>query len=113
MSKNFELQKEEIKSLHKKYENYLSMEYCERDYSCFLSNPDNFIDGIYYHQANSLEEKEGIVKNGFDENKISNYHCGAGRGLYLGRDKDALKNFYINNANKPQDFTIRITGNFN
>jgi|GEM_PF-5889936 len=39
MLKNFETQKEEIRSLHKKYKSYLNKEYSERDYSCFLSNP--------------------------------------------------------------------------
>jgi len=113
MTRNFETQKSEIKKLHKKYEGYLDREYSGRSYACFLSNPDNFFDGIYYHQANSPEERESILENGFDETKVSHSHCGAGRGLYLGRDKKALTNFYVSNVNKQQDFTIKITGSFN
>jgi len=113
MLKSFETQKNEVKNLHKKYEEYLNLEYAGRDYSLNLSNPDNFVDRIYYHQANSQEERESILKNGFDENKVSNSHCGAGRGLYLGRDKKALTNFYIADINKPQDFTLKIIGDFN
>ena len=113
MLKSFETQKNEVKNLHKKYEEYLNLEYAGRDYSLNLSNSDNFVDRIYYHQANSQEERESILKNGFDENKVSNSHCGAGRGLYLGRDKKALTNFYIADINKPQDFTLKIIGDFN
>jgi len=113
MLKSFETQKNEVKNLHKKYEEYLNLEYAGRDYSLNLSNSDNFVDRIYYHQANSQEERESILKNGFDENKVSNSHCGAGRGLYLGRDKKALTNFYIADVNKPQDFTLKIIGDFN
>lgn len=112
MRKDFETQKNEVKNLHKKYEGYLDREYSGRSYTCFLSNPDNFSDGIYYHQANSPEERKNIFENGFDETKVSNSHCGAGRGLYLGRDKKALTNFYVGDVNKPQDFTLKIIGNF-
>jgi len=110
---NFNSQKAEVKRLHKKYSAYLSAEFGERDYFCYLSNPDNFIDGVFYHQANSLEEKNGILKNGFDPTKVRISNCGMGRGLYLGRDKNALINFYANDVNNPQDFTIRILGSFN
>lgn len=113
MLKTFELQKIEIKKLHKKYESYLDREYSGRSYTCFLSNPDNFSDGVYYHQANSLKERRSILENGFDKTKISNSHCGAGRGLYLGRDKKALTNFYVGDVNKPQDFTVKVKGSFN
>jgi len=113
MVKDFKLQKLEVKKLHKKYEDYLNREYSGRNYICFLSNPDNFSDGIYYHQANSPEERKNILDNGFDETKVSNSHCGVGRGLYLGRDKKALVNFYSSDVNKPQDFIVKIEGNFN
>lgn len=113
MLKNFETQKSEVKKLHKKYEGYLDKEYSDRNYTCFLSDPDSFSDCVYYHQANSLEERKSILDNGFDESKVSNSHCGAGRGLYLGRDKKALTNFYTMDVNNPQDFTVKITGNFN
>ena len=113
MIKDFETQKSEIKNLHKKYEEYLDSEYAGRDYSINLSNPDNFVDGIYYHQANSEEEKRGIIINGFDINKIKKSNCGFGRGLYLGRDKQALINFYSEDMNSPSDFTLKIKGNFN
>lgn len=111
--KNFEEQKIEIKKLHKKYEDYLMSEYVGRNYFLNLSNPDNFIDDVYYHQANSNKEKEAILKNGFDANKVSNRNCGAGRGLYLGRDKNALVNFYADDLNNPKDFSLKIKGNFN
>lgn len=112
MTKSFARQKLEVKKLHKKYEEYLSAEYSEKDYFCYLSNPDNFVDGVYYHQANSPEERSSILESEFDENKVSNSNCGAGRGLYLGRDKKALTNFYVSDVNKPQDFTIKIRGDF-
>ncbi|MDP3245074.1 MAG: hypothetical protein Q8M83_05480 [bacterium] len=111
--KDFKVQKDEIKKLHKKYEGYLKAEYSGRDYFCYLSNPKNFIDGVYYHQANFKEENKDIIKNGFDETKVSRSNCGAGRGLYLGRDKNALINFYSNDINNPQNFVIKIKGDFN
>jgi len=113
MIKNFEAQKSEIKNLHKKYGDYLDREYCGRDYTCFLSNPDNFIDGIFYHQANSKKEKKGIAINGFDVNKIKKSNCGLRKGLYLGRDKQALINFYSEDLYCPQDLTLKIKGDFN
>ncbi len=113
MSKDFETQKKEVKNLHKKYEEYLNSEYSGRDYFLNLSNPDNFVDGIYYHQANSEKEKKGIIINGFDVNKIKKSNCGLGKGLYLGRDKQALINFYSENMNNPSDFTLKIKGDFN
>lgn len=111
--KSFEEQKVEVKELHKKYEDYLNVEYAGRDYFLNLSNSDNFIDGVYYHQANSNKEKEVILKKGFDTNKVSNRNCGAGRGLYLGRDKNALINFYSDDLDNPQDFILKIRGEFN
>lgn len=112
MKKTFEIQKDEVRDLHKKYEEYLSSEYAGRDYSSNLSNPDNFVDGIYYHQANSGEERDAIIINGFDVNKLRQSNCGAGRGLYCGRDKQALVNFYSENINHPRDFTLEIKGHF-
>lgn len=113
MLKNFETQKLEIKKLHKKYEGYLNSEYAGRNYFCYLSNPDNFVDGVYYHQANSEKERDDVIINGFDINKVQKSNCGAGRGLYIGRDKQVLMNFYSNDVNNPQDFTLKIRGNFN
>ncbi len=113
MKKDFETQKNEVKNLHKKYEEYLNSEYAGRDYSLNLSNPDNFVDGIYYHQANSENDMYNIVQNGFDANKVQKSNCGAGRGLYLGRDKRALINFYSDNLYNQQDFVLKIKGNFN
>lgn len=40
-------------------------------------------------------------------------NCGAGRGLYLGRDKNALINFYSDNVNNPKSFVLKIVGDFN
>lgn len=111
--KTIEEQKNEIKKLHKKYEDYLMSEYAGRNYFLNLSNPDNFSDGVYYHQANSNKEKEAILKKGFDANKVSDRNCGAGRGLYLGRDKNALVNFYSDDLDNPKDFSLKIRGNFN
>jgi len=113
MKSYFKKQKKEIKNLHKKYEEYLKNEYGKRNYSLNLSNPNNFVDGIYYHQTNSEEEKDNIAKNGFDETRVFNSNCGVGRGLYLGRDKQALINFYSTNLNKPKDFILKIKGDFN
>ena len=113
MIKNFEQQKIEIKKLHKKYKEYLEMEFDGNDYLSYLSNPDNFVNGVYYHQANSIKERDGIINNGFNENKVKKSNCGAGRGLYLGRDKNVLMNFYVNDVDNPQDFIIKIIGNFN
>ncbi len=110
--KNFEEQKNEIKKLHKKYEEYLNLEYCGRAYFLNLSNPHNFVDGVYYHQANSQKDKKEIIKKGFDKNKIQKSNCGVGMGLYLGRDKNALVNFYSENLDNPQDFTLKIRGDF-
>ncbi len=111
--KKFEEQKKEINRLHRKYKDYLKKEYGDKNYSYFLSNPDNFIENTYYHQANSFKEKEAIIKNGFDKSLVSNHNCGVGRGLYLGRDKNVLINFYSDDLDNPQDFILKIVGNFN
>ncbi|MFH0947630.1 MAG: hypothetical protein V1833_01345 [Elusimicrobiota bacterium] len=113
MSNNFCLQKIEVKKLNYKYKHYLMREYIDGDWSYYLSNPDNFIEGIFYHQANSLKDKQSVLKSGFNDTKIDKSNCGAGRGLYLGRDKNAIINFYSPDFNNPQNFTIKITGNFN
>ncbi len=110
--KTFEEQKNEIKKLHKKYEEYLIKEYGSRDYSVNLSDPNNFVNGIYYHQSNSQKNKNKILSKGFDKNKFQKSNCGVGVGLYLGRDKNALVNFYSKNLDNPQDFTIKIKGDF-
>lgn len=112
MSKSFKIQKREVKELHNKYEEYLSTEF-GMDCSGYLSNPDNFVEGVYYHQANSLKDRNNILKSGFRVEKVSDSHCGVGRGLYVGRDKNALVNFYSVNLSRPKDFTIKITGDFN
>lgn len=111
--KTFLKQKQQIRNLNKRNEAYLEREFCGRDYLKIISNPDNFVDGVYYHQANSAEEKKSIIKNGFDECRVSNSNCGAGRGLYIGRDKNALMNFYTDDVNYPQDFIVKIIGKFN
>ena len=57
--KNFE---HKIRSKNHKNIEYL-MEF--RTYFGHLSNPDNFVDGVYYHQANSFEEnilRMGLMK---------------------------------------------------
>lgn len=113
MRKHFETQKNEVKNLHKKYEEYLNSEYSGRDYSLNLSNPDNFFDGVYYHQTNSEKDKREIIEKGFDANKLHNSNCGVGKGLYMGRDKRALINFYSENLDNPQDFILKIRGDFN
>ncbi len=111
--KNLKEQKAEIKKLHKKYEVYLMAEYGDRDYADNLSDPDNFVDGIYYHQANSQEDKDKIINNGFDKNRVQKSNRGVSVGLYLGRDRKSLVNFYSTNLYNPQDFTLKIEGNFN
>lgn len=111
--KNLKEQKIATKKLHKKYESYLKSEYSGRDYSCFLSNPNNFIENIYYHQADSEDDMTDIIKNGFDADRIQKSNCGVGKGLYLGRDKHALMNFYSSNLNSPQDFILKVEGSFN
>jgi len=113
MTKDLKTQKNEIRRLHKKYEEYLKAEYEGRDYSVNLSNPDNFVDNIFYHQANSEKERDAIITNGFDVNMIKVSNCGAGRGLYIGRDKQALVNFYSEDMNNPKDFVLKIKGTFN
>ena len=111
--KTFLKQKQQISSLNKQNEAYLEREFCGKDYLKIISNPDSFVDGVYYHQANSAEERKGILESGFNKNKVSNSNCGAGRGLYLGRDRNALINFYADDVNYPQDFIVKIIGKFN
>jgi len=111
--KTFEEQKIEIKKLHKKYEEYLMAEYGNRDYAVNLSDPENFVDGIYYHQANYQKDKDKIIRGGFDKDKVKKSNRGFGKSLYLGRDKNVLVNFYSENLDNPQDFTLKIRGNFN
>ncbi len=106
-------QRKEIWNLHKKYEKYLSLEYGDRDYHLYLSNPDNFKNNVYYHQANSVKDRDNILNNGFKLNKVKPTNCGAGRGLYLSRDKRAIINFYSESLDNAQDLTLKIEGSFN
>lgn len=109
---NFKKEIEEIKNLNYKYNEYWEREYENRNWSEYISNPDKFENGVFYHQTNSEEERKSILKNGFNFKKVKKSNCGVGVGLYLGRDKNALINFYdpdwIN-----RDITIKIFGNFN
>lgn len=111
--KSFEFQKMEVRELHRKYEGYLISEYRERNYLSNLGDPNNFVEGVYYHQVNSEEDKKNIIRNGFDVSMVRKSNCGAGRGLYLGRDKNALINFYSDNVNNSKSFVLKIVGDFN
>lgn len=108
----FQKEIQEIKNLNNKYKDYWEREFEGRNYSQIIANPDNFEYGVFYHQANSEEDKKSILENGFDINKIQKNNCGVGVGLYLGRDKNTLVNFYDPDWNNT-DYTIKITGNFN
>ncbi|NCU41544.1 MAG: hypothetical protein EOM19_02350 [Candidatus Moranbacteria bacterium] len=109
---NFEEQINQIKTLNTKYKEYWEREFEDRDYSEIIANPDSFENSVFYHQANSEEEKNEILENGFDFNKVQKNNCGVGGGLYLGRDKKALINFYDPDWNSA-DYTIKIIGDFN
>ena len=113
MKKDLEMQKKEIRKLHQKYEEYLNREFANKNYLDYLSNPDNFTDGVFYHQANSEKEKFNIIKNGFDKTMVQKSNCGVGRGLYLGRDKKVLINFYTTDCRHSKDFIVEIRGKFN
>jgi len=103
---------QQIKELNYRYKEYWEEEFEGRDYSIIIANPENFKENIFYHQANNTEDKDIILKNGFDVNKIEKNNCGLGSGLYLGRDRKSLINFYDPDFSD-RDFTIKITGNFN
>lgn len=102
----------EVKNLNNKYKSYWEKEFEDRDYSEIIANPDNYENDVFYHQANSKEEKESILNNGFDSNKLKKSNCGVSSGLYLGRDKKALINFYDPDWNSA-NYTIKIIGDFN
>ena len=112
MSKKLEQEKEQIKKLNFRYKNYLAKEFNGRDYSGYISNPKNFEDGVYYHQANSKLDRARIFNKGYDEAFLNPSNKGAGVGLYLGRDRKALVNFYCRDFNSPEDNVIKIKGNF-
>ena len=112
MKKTFEHEKQEVQELNGAHKDYLKREFGNRDYNRYLSKPENHKKNIYYHNANSKEDKQKILKRGFDlEKNEKDYPLG--KGLYLGRDKNALTKFYTQNVNRPEDFTITITGKFN
>jgi hypothetical protein len=110
--KTFEEQKKEVIFLNEKYKQYLEKEFWERDYIKSISDPENFIEDIYYHQANSYEEKMSILKNWFDCDLVEKSNCWIWRGLYVWRDKKALISFYDPNWNY-WDYTIKIKWKFN
>ena len=116
MIKDFETQKREVIEINSSdyIINHLKKEFKGRsDYWSYLSNPDNFLPNIYYHQANSKKEARSIIKYGYDECFMLEYNCGLGKGLYLGRDKNALIRFYSNDFCNPEDNIVIIKGNFN
>lgn len=109
---SFQNQVQQIKSLNNQYIEYWEREFEDRDYSQIIANPENFEDRVYYHQANSKEEKDSILKNGFDFSRIQENNCWVGIGLYIWRDKKALINFYDPDWNN-SDYSIKIIGDFN
>lgn len=108
--KTFEEQKKEILQLNRKYESYLKKEFGERAIIS-ISNPNNFEEDIFYHQANSYEDKISILENWFNFAFIETSNCWAWRGLYVWRDKKALISFYDPNWNH-SDYTIKIKWKF-
>lgn len=94
------------------YKEYWQREFCGRSVD-YISNPENFTDKIYFHQANSIEDKSVILKSGFNENLVGSENRGLGAGLYMGRDKAALINFYSPDFNNPMDITVTVRGDFN
>ena len=110
----FAKQKNQILRLNTKYDQYWRREFGSRN-TDYIANPENFTVGIYFHQANSPEDKLLIIKSGFNHNLVSkeNMGMGLGAGLYAGRDKRALINFYSADFNNPIDNTVVIRGNFN
>lgn len=116
MMKDFEMQKREIIQLNSSNYiiNYLKKEFGNTsDFRNYLSNPDNFLPNIYYHQANSKKDAINIMKNGYNESFMLEYNCGLGKGLYLGKDKNALIMFYSKNFSNPENNIMTIKGNFN
>lgn len=116
MMKDFEIQKREVIQINSSdyIINYLKKEFeGTSDHWNYLSNPDNFLPNIYYHQANSKKEARSIMKNGYNERFMLEYNCGLGKGLYLGRDKNALIIFYSSDFCNPENNIVTIKGNFN
>lgn len=112
MKKPFEQEKQEVQKLNELHKDYLKREFGNNDYDRYLSKHKNHKKDVYYHNTNSQEDKMKILKTGFDiEKNEQDYPFG--KGLYLGRDKNALTKFYTQNVNRPKDFTITITGKFN
>ena len=109
----FAKQKTQIELLNSRYKQYWQKELGARD-ADYISNPENFIEGVYFHQTNSHEDKLAILKLGFDKGLVAeeNRGMGLGAGLYMGRDKRVLINFYSTDFNNPIDNTITIHGNF-
>lgn len=103
----------QIKQLNARYQRYWQKEFGGRNTN-YISNPKSFTEKTYFHQANSPEDKLNIVRFGFNQDLVSeeNRGRGLGAGLYMGRDKAALMNFYSDNFNKPADNILTIGGKF-
>lgn len=112
--KRFDKEKLEVKRLNStlKIVSTLKREFGDRDYYRYISNPNNFEEDVFYHNANSSEDAINIIRFGYNTNSLDDNNCGVGRGLYLGRDKNALINFYGGNFNNPKDNTVKILGKF-
>ncbi|PJA27475.1 MAG: hypothetical protein CO189_06920 [candidate division Zixibacteria bacterium CG_4_9_14_3_um_filter_46_8] len=109
----FERQKNQIKLLNSRHKKYWQKEFGGRN-TDYISSPENFTERTYFHQANSSDDKSDIVKFGFKEDFVAdeNKGRGLGAGLYIGRDRAALINFYSVDFNNPADNSIAIRGNF-
>jgi hypothetical protein len=109
----FKKQKIQIQRLNVGHRLYWQREFGSRN-ADYIANPGNFIMGTYFHQANSFEDKLAIIKFGFDPSFVSreNEGNGLGAGLYVGRDKRVLMNFYSTDFNNPMDNMVVIRGNF-
>lgn len=112
MMDTFKKEKQELKLLNKKYEKYWETEFCDRDYSDVIANYDNFDENVFYHQTNSEEDRKSILENGFDPEMVLESNRGVGKGLYLGRDRQALIHFYNEDVGSNKDYTIKIIGEF-
>jgi hypothetical protein len=112
MNYQFQREKAQIEKLNSSREivSVLRREFGERDFSRYISKPQNFQETVFFHNANSRRDAHAIVKFGFKDQFVTPNNSGLERGLYVGRDKEALVSFYTENQNYPEDNTIKVIG---
>lgn len=102
----------EINALNEHWMPHIAEQYETNQPDQYLVKGCNLQAGIYYHNCRCEEDRESILRSGFNFKKTMDRKNGFGRGLFCGRDREAVFGFYTSDLSKPRDSIITINGEF-